>query len=229
MRVALYARVSTKGPKADGKEQSVDTQLLDLRAYAQARGWDVLTEAADVGVSGARERRPGLDAILALARSRKIQAVCMASLDRWGRSLPHLVRSLEELQGLGVAFISLREGLDLSTPAGRLMFGVIASLAEYERAMIRERTLAGLRRVRAQGSRSGRPIGRPRAIFHRDRVPILRELGLTTRAIAETLGVSKSTIARLIARPKIMTTTDAQTEQSSTRTALDPGAENTEA
>ncbi len=201
MRVALYARVSTKGPKADGKEQSVDTQLLDLRAYTQARGWEVVTEATDIGVSGARERRPGLDAILHLARTRKIQAVCMASLDRWGRSLPHLVRSLEELQGLGVAFISLREGLDLSTPAGRLMFGVIASLAEYERSMIRERTLAGLRRVRIQGTRSGRPIGRPRAVFHRDQVATLKAKGLTTRAIADQLGVSESTVERTLRLP----------------------------
>ena len=216
MRVALYARVSTKGPKADGKEQSVDTQLLDLRAYAQARSWEVVTEATDIGVSGARERRPGLDAILALARSRKIHAVCMASLDRWGRSLPHLVRSLEELQGLGVAFISLREGLDLSTPAGRLMFGVIASLAEYERAMIRERTLAGLRRVRAQGTRSGRPIGRPRAVFHRDQVPALRAQGLTTRAIAERLEVSKSTIARILRCPKTLPTDSEEHGQVST-------------
>ncbi len=150
MRVALYARVSTT-------DQEPETQLRDLRRYAEARGCSVVGEYVDLAVSGAKVRRPGSDEVLHLARTRRIDGLLVAAFDRWGRSLSHLVRSLEEFQALGVAFISLRESMDLTTPSGRLMFGIIAAMAEFERELIRERVKAGMRRAKAQGIHCGRP------------------------------------------------------------------------
>ncbi|MGH7378559.1 MAG: recombinase family protein, partial [Candidatus Methylomirabilales bacterium] len=148
----------------------------------------------DVGVSGQKERRPGLDRVMALARARAVDAVLVAGFDRFGRSLPHLVRALEEFQHLGVGFISLREQLDLGSPTGRVMFAVIAAMAEFERELIRERIQAGLRRARAQGKR----LGRPPAIYHRDRVLPLRQAGKSARAIAQELGISRRAVQRAL-------------------------------
>jgi DNA invertase Pin-like site-specific DNA recombinase len=118
----------------------------------------------------------------------------VAPFDRFGRSLVHLVRSLEEFQYLGVGFISLREQLDLTSPAGRVMFAVIAAMAEFERELIRERIQAGLRRARAQGKR----LGRPPRVFHRDRVLPLRQAGKTIRVIAQELGISRRAVQRVL-------------------------------
>ena len=200
MKVALYARVSSKGPKADGKEQTPENQLLDLRAYCQARGWDVVQEFVDHGVSGAKERRPGLDGLMVLARARKIDALVVSSLDRWGRSLPHLVRSLEEFQALGVALVAIREGLDLGTPTGQLMYAVIGALAQYERAITRERILSGLRRVELQGTRSGKPVGRPLRLFDRAKARELHSGGMSLRNIGVQVGVPASTVLRGLRR-----------------------------
>jgi DNA invertase Pin-like site-specific DNA recombinase len=191
MKVVLYARTSTR-------DQTPDNQLQDLRRYGAARGLEVLGEYVDAGISGAKERRPGLDQVMALARARAVDGVVVAGFDRFGRSLPHLVRALEEFQHLGVGFTSLREQLDLGSPTGRVMFAVIAAMAEFERELIRERIQAGLRRARAQGTRSGKPIGRPRRVFHRDRVATLRAEGQSLRAIGRTLQVSPRTVARLL-------------------------------
>jgi DNA invertase Pin-like site-specific DNA recombinase len=191
MKVVLYARTSTR-------DQTPDNQLQDLRRYGAARGLEVLGEYVDAGISGARERRPGLDQVMALARARAVDGVVVAGFDRFGRSLPHLVRALEEFQHLGVGFTSLREQLDLASPTGRVMFAVIAAMAEFERELIRERIQAGLRRARAQGTRSGKPIGRPQRVFHRDRVATLRAEGQSLRAIGRTLQVSPRTVARLL-------------------------------
>jgi len=201
VRVALYARVSTKQVKADGKEQTVENQLLDLRQHAAARGWSVIAEHTDIGISGAKDRRPGLDRLLILVQQRKVDAVAVASLDRWGRSLSHLLRSLEDMQAAGCALVSLRENLDLTTPAGRLMFAVIAALAEYERSIIRERILSGLRRVAVQGTRSGKPIGRPRTLFDRGTARALRLAGWSWSQIARHLEVSRSAVRRCVANP----------------------------
>ncbi len=121
MRVALYARVSTR-------EQDPESQLLDLRRHAEARGMYVAGEFVDVGVSGRKERRPALDKVMALSRARTIDVILVTAFDRFGRSLAHLVRCLEEFQAMGVAFISLREQIDLATPTGRVMFAVIAAM-----------------------------------------------------------------------------------------------------
>ncbi|MGD0264291.1 MAG: recombinase family protein [Candidatus Methylomirabilota bacterium] len=191
MRVVLYARVSTR-------DQDPETQLQDLRRYAAARGLEVVAEHVDVGVSGAQERRPGLDRVLALARAREIDAVLVAAFDRLGRNLRHFLLTLDELAHLGVTLISLREQFDLLSPIGRLVAGFLAGVAEFERALIRERIQAGVRRARERGTRSGRPIGRPRLVFHRDQVLVLRGQGLSHRAIARTLRVSRGTVGRLL-------------------------------
>ena len=178
-------------------KQNPEAQLQDLRRYATARGFEVLGEYVDVGVSGRKERRPGLDRVMALARARAVDAVLVAGFDRFGRSLAHLVRALEEFQHLGVGFMSLREQLDLGSPSGRVMFAVIAAMAEFERELIRERVLAGMRRARERGTRSGNPIGRPRTVFHRDEVATLRGQGLNWRQIAGRLGVSRSLVRKV--------------------------------
>src|SRR5215467_9830357 len=147
--VALYARVSTT-------DQSCDTQLLALRGYAEARGWQTL-EYPDEGVSGTRDHRPKLDAMMADVRRRKVSAVVVVKLDRLARSVHHLVTLAKELEALGVDLVVLDQGIDTTTPSGRLLFHVLAAIAEFERELIRERVVAGLRRARARGKRLGRP------------------------------------------------------------------------
>src|SRR5262245_13697477 len=122
MRAAIYARVSTF-------DQEPENQLAELRRYAGARGWTA-EEFIDRGVSGAKDRRPALDAMLQQARRRRIDAVVCWRLDRLGRNLKHLVTLLDELQALGVAFVSLGEGLDATTPAGKLQMHILAAIAE---------------------------------------------------------------------------------------------------
>jgi len=179
---AIYARVSTF-------DQEPENQLQELRRYAEARGWTA-TEFVDRGISGAKDKRPALDALLKDAKRRRFDVVVCWRLDRLGRNLRHLVTVIEDLNALGVAFVSLGEGIDCTTPAGRLQLHVLAALAEFERARIQERVRAGLARARAQGIRLGRPRTRP-AKFD---VP-----GGTVRAAAALWGVSKTTAAKWIA------------------------------
>src|SRR5262245_3347981 len=145
MRVAIYARVSM----AQG--QTTENQLLELRRYIEARGWTAYREFLDEGVSGSKERRPALDALVADAKRRRFDILVCWRLDRLGRNLRHLVTLLEELHALGVVFVSLGEGIDCTTPTGKLQLHVLAALAEFERERIRERVVAGLQRARAQG------------------------------------------------------------------------------
>jgi len=144
-RVALYARVSTLN------NQDPEMQLAELREYADRRGWQIYEEYTDQGVSGTKESRPALNRLMSDAYRRRFDAILVWKIDRFGRSLKHLVNSLAELASLGVAFISLRDNLDLSTPSGRLMFQIIGAMAEFERALIQERVRAGLRNARASG------------------------------------------------------------------------------
>jgi putative DNA-invertase from lambdoid prophage Rac len=181
-RAALYARVSTS-------DQHTDNQLLELRRYAEARGWSA-TEYVDAGVSGAKESRPALDRLLKDARRRRFDTLVVWRLDRLGRSLRHLILLLDELSALGVAFVSLNEGIDTSTPAGRLQLHILGAIAEFERERIRERVKLGLNRAKAQGRKLGRPI---------QEVPLdkLAQVeGLPVRKAAKVLGVSIATISR---------------------------------
>lgn len=184
--VALYARVSTLNG------QNPEMQLAELREYAQHRGWTISAEYVDLGVSGARESRPEFNGMMADAHRRAFDAIACWKLDRLGRSLKHLVVTLEDLQAYGVAFISLRDNLDLSTPSGRLMFHVVAAMAEFERALIRERVSAGIQAARNRGQR----IGRPRVYVSADKVRDLRAAGVSWRSIAKKLDVGIGTAVR---------------------------------
>ncbi len=168
-RVALYARVSTKNG------QDPETQLLALREYAKARRLEVFAEYVDVGISGSKEKRPSLNRLMKDARKRRFDAVLVARFDRFARSTRHLVLALEEFNALGVDFISLSESIDTSTPMGKMVFTVIAAVAELERSIIRERVIMGLQRAVAQGKR----IGRPAARLDYDELQALRAKGLS--------------------------------------------------
>ena len=185
VRVALYARVSTN-------DQTAENQLRALHEHADRAGWQIVAAFTDHAVSGTREKRPGLDALLADARRRKFDLIAVAALDRLGRNLRHLVTLLDELQHLSVGLVSLREALDLTSPIGRAMFALVGVLAEVERAWIVERTHAGLRRARAQGKR----LGRPRVITDAVRLRQLLATGVSLRAAAQILRVSEGTVRR---------------------------------
>jgi len=148
MRAAIYARVSTA-------DQTCENQLIDLRRYCAARGWDA-TEYVDTGVSGAKDRRPALDQLMGDARRRKVDTVVVWRLHRFGRNLRHLITAIEELNAAGVSFVSMGENIDTASPTGRLLLGVMGSFAEFERERIRERIHAGLARARRQGQKLGR-------------------------------------------------------------------------
>jgi DNA invertase Pin-like site-specific DNA recombinase len=194
IRVALYARVSTLN------NQDPEMQLSELREYVGHRGWKITEEFTDQGVSGCKESRPALNRLMSDACRRKFDAILVWKIDRFGRSLKHLVNSLAELAALGVAFISLRDNLDLSTPSGRLMFQIIGAMAEFERALIQERVRAGLRNARAKGRR----LGRPRVIVDAPRIALLRGQGRSWAQIEKETGVSKGTAQRaFVAFPKI--------------------------
>ena len=188
MRVAMYVRVSRL-------DQQPENQILELRRYVAARGWEA-REFVEHGVSGNKDRRPALDALLAEVRRRRVEVVVCWKLDRLGRNLTHLVNTLQEFRALAVEFVTLGEGIDTSTPAGRLMFGLLASIAEFERERLRERTILGLDRARAQGVRLGR---RPdRAL----RARIAAVAHLSVRKAAAAVGCSVTTIQRCRRQPE---------------------------
>jgi DNA invertase Pin-like site-specific DNA recombinase len=188
-RVALYARVSTLNG-----HQDPEMQLSELREYATRRALNIYEEYVDQGVSGSKESRPALNRLMTDAQKCKFDAVLVWKIDRFGRSLKHLVNSLADLSAYGIAFISLRDNLDLSTPSGRLMFQIIGAMAEFERALIQERVKAGLRNAKAKGKR----IGRPRQQVNALKVIELRSQGLSWRAISERLKLGLGTVYRAI-------------------------------
>ena len=184
-KVAIYARVSTIN---HGQDASLQTR--ELLEYCERRGLEVVGQYTDLGVSGAKDSRPELNRLMVDAKQRRFDTVCVWKLDRFGRSLRHLVNALADLESLGVAFVSLKDNLDLSTPSGRLMFQIIGAMAEFERALIQERVKAGIRNARAKGKH----VGRPRLVVDAARITSLRASGLSYRAIADELGVSTGTI-----------------------------------
>jgi DNA invertase Pin-like site-specific DNA recombinase len=184
MRVAIYARVSTLNG------QHPEMQLAELREYAARRSWQVVDEYVDQGVSGSKESRPALNRLMTDAHRRRFEAVLVWKIDRFGRSLKHLVNALADLDSYGVAFISLRDNLDLTTPTGRLMFQVVGAMAEFERALIQERVRCGLKNARA----NGKTLGRPRRVVDRDCILRMKADGTSLREIATKLGVGYGTI-----------------------------------
>ena len=187
LRAALYARVSTV---AHG--QDVGLQLDELRRVAGQRGWQVVGTFVDEGVSGATDRRPALDRLMAEARAGRLDLVAVFRFDRFARSTRHLLVALEEFRQLGVHFVSLHEQVDTSTPMGKAMFTIIAAVAELERDILRERVIAGVRRAQAQGKHCGRPRVE---IDLRPAVAMLKE-GRSLNEVAGILGVSRATLRR---------------------------------
>ena len=186
MRVAIYARVSTN----NGQDPGMQTR--ELREYCQRRGWEIEGEYVDVGISGAKERRPQLDALLVACRKRRVDAVVVYRYDRFARSLRQLVNALEEFRSLGIEFISLHEGVDTSTPNGRLVFGIFASIAEFERELIRDRVKSGIAAARSKGKR----LGRPTVSVDAATIAALRDSGATWSTITRQLGLSAGTAKR---------------------------------
>ena len=152
LRAGIYARVSTVN---NGQDPTMQTR--ELREYCERRGWNVVAEFIDLGISGTKDRRPELDRLMADARRRKFDVIAVWQFDRFARSVRHLLRALDEFQALGIDFVSLTEALDSSTPSGRMIFTVLGAIGELERSLIAERVRAGLRNARARGVRLGRP------------------------------------------------------------------------
>lgn len=191
-KVAIYARVSTLG-----KGQDVDLQLAELRRYATARGWEAV-EYVDEGVSGGKNSRPALDKMMKAVKGKSVDAVVVWKMDRLGRSLVHLLHLLNEFQELGVAFVSLRESIDMTTAAGKLMAHLLGAFAEFEKDLIKERVKAGLENAKRKGQRLGRPSTVPL-----DRAKVIRlhlaDPSLSIRAIAKKAKVSPATAQRILA------------------------------
>src|SRR6202167_5770497 len=186
-RVGLYARVSTFD------QHTIPLQVRALREYATRRGWTIALQMKEVGSSAAQRqlRKKLLDA----ARRREIDVVLVWRLDRWGRSVTDLVSTLQELEHLGVGFVSLTEALDLTTPAGRAMAALLAVFAEFERDILRERVRAGLAHARHNGKRLGRPIT---AGVHAEQVPKLHSAGVSKAEIARRLQIGRTSVRRIL-------------------------------
>lgn len=187
IRAALYARVSTAN---NGQDPSLQTR--ELREYCERRRWEVAREYVDVGISGAKERRPELDRLMKDAHQRRFDAVVVWRFDRFARSVSHLLRALETFKALGIEFVSLGEQVDTSTPTGKMVFTVLGAVAELERSLIAERVRAGLRNAREKGKR----LGRPRVDVDAGRIPALRAQGLSWASIGAELGVGEGTVRR---------------------------------
>ena len=184
-RVGLYARVSTKN-------QNPELQLTELRRVAAQRGWVIVNTYVDHGVSGAKAARPALDQLMADARAGKLDVVAVWRFDRFARSTRHLLQALEEFRALNVDFVSMREAIDTSTPMGKVVFTMIAAVAELERDVIRERVQAGVDRARAQGKQ----LGRPRRELDLRAAHILLDRGHSQREVAGMLGIPRATLRR---------------------------------
>jgi len=188
-RAGLYARVSTN------EQQTLAMQNRAMREYAARRGWTIALQVREVNSGAAR--REARERLLDAARRREIDIVLVWRLDRWGRSVTDLLATLQELEHLGVGFVSLTEALDLTTPAGRAMAGLLAIFAEFEREILRERTRAGLAHARRSGKRLGRPAT---AAIHADEVRRLHRAGMSKSEIARRVRIGRSSVRRLLAR-----------------------------
>jgi putative DNA-invertase from lambdoid prophage Rac len=187
MRVGLYARVSTHD------QHTLALQCEAIQTYATTRGWPIVRHVEDIS-SGVRER-PQRDALLHAARRRELDVIVVWRLDRWGRSLADLAGTLAELSALGVGFISLTEAMDLTTPTGRALAGLLAVFAAFEREVLRERIKAGI----AHARQAGRPHGRPRTVAqHAARIQRLAAQGVSKAEIARRVGIGRTSVRRLL-------------------------------
>ena len=186
-RAGLYARVSTND------QQTLPMQSRVMREYATRRGWTIVMQVREVG-SGAAQRE-ARERLLDAARRREIDVVLVWRLDRWGRSVTDLLATLQELEHLGIGFVSLTEALDLTTPAGRAMAGLLAIFAEFEREILRERVRAGLAHARQNGQRLGRPATAAR---HAIEIRKLYRSGVSKSEIARRLEVGRTSVRRIL-------------------------------
>ncbi len=189
-RAGVYARVSTND------QQTIPLQIRALREYANRRGWTIALQVRDIG-SGA-VKREARERLLESARRREIDVVLVWRLDRWGRSVTDLMNTLEELDHLGVGFVSLTEALDMTTPAGRAMAGLLAVFSAFERDILRERTRAGLANARQNGKRLGRPMT---AGLQAAAIRKLYRAGLAKAEIARQLQIGRTSVRRIL-KPK---------------------------
>ena len=186
-RVALYARVSTA-------DQHVENQFLDLRKLATQRGFEVVREYCDQGISGSKARRPGLDSMMADARRGEFSVLMVAAFDRIARSTKNFLEIVDELHELGIEFISAREAIDTSGPMGRMFITLIGSIAELEKSILVERIRAGMRRARMEGQRLGRaPLDINHDALVRDRLA-----GMSLTNVAKKYGVSRASVVRFV-------------------------------
>ncbi|MGK5087854.1 recombinase family protein [Bdellovibrionota bacterium FG-2] len=212
MRVATYSRVSTLH-----HDQNPAVQTAELRRYCAAREWEITEEIVDHGFSGATtgNQRPGLKRLLQLVQRREVDGVVVVQLDRLFRSLKHLVTTLEDFQAIGVQFVATKDNVDYTTPSGRLFVQVLGSLAEFEKSLLRERTMMGLEFARQHGKTLGRPKKRDDEAIGR-----LRAQGLSYTAIQGHLGISKGAVYRAL-KPTPKTSPQPDAESS-----IKPGCKN---
>lgn len=199
-RAALYARVSTT-------DQDTEVQLRELRAYLERRGWTSVEEFIDRGVSGAKDRRPALDRMMADARRRRFDAIIVWKFDRFARSVRHLVTALADFHDLGIDFISITEAIDTTTSLGRAMFAIAGAIGEFERSLIIERVRAGVAKAKA----CGKQLGRPRATIDIETARARVAAGESLRVIAKTLGVHHATLARRLVAQTVHSATEKAT------------------
>lgn len=193
MRVAVYARVSTR-------EQTPDNQLEDLRRYCQGRSWEITKEFIDQGISGAKDDRPALRELMDAVRKRRADAVLVWRFDRFARSLKHLINTLTEFNDMGIHFVSYSESLDTSTSQGRLVFSILGAIGEFERDLITERVNSGIRRAKAAGIRFGRPRNEWTEA-DQAKARQLRAEGRSIREIGAELHVPPTKVYRLFQNP----------------------------
>ena len=190
-RAALYIRVSTL-------DQHPETQLHDLRQFASQRGFQIVQEYVDHGFCGARARRPALDKMMEDARRHHFDVLLVWSCDRLARSTKHLLQTLDELNGMGISFLSQREAIDSEGPLGRAIIVIVSAMAELERCIIIERVRAGMRRAKIEGRRIGRaPLNVNRVALLRD-----RERGMSLNQLAKAHGISKASVCRVLREEK---------------------------
>jgi len=185
MKAVIYARVSTS-------DQNCESQLKEIREYLSRMGWENSAEYVDTGFSGSKASRPALDQLMKEASLRKFDCVVVYKLDRFGRSVLHLNQQLAILESLSIRFVAISQGIDTDAknPTSRLLLHILSSVAEFERELIKERTLCGIRAAKAKG----KTLGRPKRIFQRAEVVRLRDEGMSWRKIAEQLGVPTMTV-----------------------------------
>src|ERR1700685_4639018 len=185
-RAAIYARVSTG-------DQHVETQLLDLRELVKVRGYEIVREYSDI-ISGSKAKRAGLDQLMADARRHRFDIVLVAAFDRIARNVRHFLDVLDELNHLGIEFVSKRENIDTSGPLGRAMLTIVGAISELERSLSVERVRAGMRRAKLEG----RQIGRARLDIDRQQVVTDRRTGMSLTNVAKRHNISRATVCRLM-------------------------------